>query len=81
MMKKYTHHKMNKRNIVKINYLQLYKKIPDYDFKSFTTKEKIDIMAKWGIEYTYGELYDVVIDNELFSLFLLEHPEVVEYIH
>lgn len=72
---------MNKRNIVKINYLQLYKKIPDYDFKSFTTKEKIDIMAKWGIEYTYGELYDVVIDNELFSLFLLEHPEVVEYIH
>lgn len=53
-------------------------RVQDIDFDSASTLERTNYMKnKYGILYLPTKSYDVVYDEELFSLFMLEHGDLL----
>lgn len=67
-----------KGKYVRIKYNVLSTRLDDMNFSINNRERKISYMKKYGIKYRPFHSYDIIEDDELFSLFLLEHGDIID---
>ena len=72
----------SRRRKVKIKYskLEFLRDNPLRYFENEANLRRNIMSTQYGVKYLDFEVYDIVENEELFSLFLLEHGEFVEFV-
>lgn len=65
---------LNQRHI-ELNYKLIQDRYPSFKFAIFISE-----LSRYGILYSHTSPYETIVDTELFSLFLLEHSDVVKFV-
>lgn len=69
---------MKRLRPIRIDYRKFSEKIAESAVSLDAVKDYM--LTNYGIEYVLGSTYDYVVDYELFSLFMLEYGEFVEFV-